>query len=361
MSKENRNVLSERVHYLDALRGILMMLGVFYHSALVFSPVSNWAIHSSDTTVIALYLQDLISFFRMPAFFIISGYFVLFTIIKYGPDLFIRVRLKRILVPLFSTALTLNVIQSILVGGSDWQIYYFDNGWISHLWFLWNLVVYFLFVYIIFKFVSKKYLNSLKQIEAILLKLPIFLLMFILPAFSIALLVIGKLLPNDIFGIEISSIMHYFPFFLFGMLLLRNKNLLNTFANINPFISILISVVTYNLYTYFSVYDGNTWLAISLYFKTLSAWFGSAISFYIFMRFFNKSSKYFYFLADASYTVYLFHHVLVIGFGLLLIKLNLGGILGLILLITSVFIVSILIHILFISKIKVLKLLYNGK
>jgi len=41
--------------------------------------------------------------------------------------------------------------------------------------------------------------------------------------------------------------------------------------------------------------------------------------------------------------------------------LNLGGVLGLILLITSVLIVSILIHILFISKIKLLKLLYNGK
>ena len=358
--KDNKKINS-RIHYLDALRGILMMLGVFYHSSLVFSPTSNWAIHSDDTTLIALYLESIISFFRMPAFFIISGYFVLFTILKYGPDLFIRVRLKRILIPLFSTAVTLNIIQAVLVKGSDWQIYYLDQGWVTHLWFLWNLVFYFVFVYMIFNFFDKKKLNFLKKVELKLLKVPLILIMLILPFFSILLLVIGKLLPNNILGIEISSILYYFPFFLFGMLLFRNENLLNSFARINPIVSIVVSIVSYNIYVNLSIYDGNIWLAISLYFKVLSAWFGSAMSFYLFMKFFNKESKYFYFLAEASYTVYLFHQVLVIGFGLVLIKLNIGGILGLVSLITSVLFVSILIHVLFISKIKFLKFLYNGQ
>lgn len=356
----NINEINNRVHYLDAMRGVLMMLGVLFHSALVFSPRNNWAIHSENTTEIAFFLAEFIHLFRMPAFFIISGYFALFTIRKYSPDLFIKVRLKRILIPLFTTALTLNIAQAVLLKGSDWKIYYLDGGWISHLWFLWNLVFYFSLVFVMVKF-FKKYFNFLLQkIDEILLRLPLFIL-FLLPSLSIALLVIGKILPDTVLGIEISSVLYYFPYFLFGILLMEKEKLLNEFSNIKPLISISISIIAYFLSVTFLNYDGNTWLAIGLYFQNLSGLFGSAICFYFFMRYANKPSKILYSLAEASYTIYLFHQVIVIGFGLILIKLNIGGILGLVILITSVGIVSILIHIIFISKIKLLRLLFNGK
>jgi len=358
---DEKKVLNERVYYLDAMRGILMMLGVFYHSALVFRPNTTWAIHSDNTTQVAFFLTEIISSFRMEAFFIISGYFVLFTIKKYGPDIFIKVRIKRILIPLLTTALTLNVIQAFLAKGDDWLEYYLNGGWISHLWFLWNLIFYFSIVYIIYKFFKKKLYLILKIIDEKILKLPLLLVMFILPTFTIMLLVIGKILPTTIYGIHTNSILEYMPYFAFGMLLLRDEKLLKKFASIQPILSLLIALIAYALYYYFPKNEGNICLSIAFYFRFLSAWFGSAIAFYIFMNFFNKQSSLLYFLADASYTVYLFHQVLVVGFGLILIKLNIGGVFGLSLLIISVLIVSILIHTRFISKIKVLKFLYNGK
>jgi glucan biosynthesis protein C len=68
-----------------------------------------------------------------------------------------------------------------------------------------------------------------------------------------------------------------------------------------------------------------------------------------------------YLLSDASYSIYLFHQVLVIGFGLLLIRFEIGGLGGLIFLMVLVAIVSLAIHIIFISKIPLLRLLFNGK
>ncbi len=359
--KSDSNNISNRVHYLDAMRGVLMMLGVLLHSALVFSPQQTWLIHSENTTEVASFLVELIHIFRMPAFFIISGYFALFTIRKYGPDLFMKVRLKRILVPLFSTALTLNIAQAILLKGSDWQTFYLDGEWISHLWFLWNLVFYFIVIIIAFKFFNTFFNDILEKIDQILLKLPFLLIVFLLPSLSIALLVIGKIFPATIFGIDLSGVLNYFPYFLFGMLLLEKEDLLNKFSHIKPVITISLAIIAYLFYSACLNHDGILWLSARVYLQDLSGWFGAAACFYFFMKYANKPSSILYYLADASYTIYLFHQVLVVGFGLILIKLNIGGVAGLLILIVSVAIVSLLIHTVFISKIKLLRFLFNGK
>ena len=67
-------VNDERLHYLDAMRSILMILGIVLHSANVFSD-SDWAIQNIDTSVYFSYLVEVIHLFRMPAFFIVSGFF----------------------------------------------------------------------------------------------------------------------------------------------------------------------------------------------------------------------------------------------------------------------------------------------
>ena len=65
-----------RYHGLDALRGIAMLLGIVLHAALPYVPDIQdfWpADESSSTAIIAIF--QFIHIWRMPLFFILSGFF----------------------------------------------------------------------------------------------------------------------------------------------------------------------------------------------------------------------------------------------------------------------------------------------
>ncbi len=360
MDKHN-TVTANRVHYLDAMRGVLMLLGVFYHSALVFSRDRDWAIQSTNVSEIAYWMGEILHLFRMPVFFMISGYFVLFTIRKYGPDSFIKIRLKRILIPLISTALTFNVLQAYILHGADWGGYYFHRGWISHLWFLWNLIFYFTVVFIVYKFIETKKQWFSKLASSLLKRINIHAVLFVFPIISIALLGLGRLLPDDIVGISVSSVLYYFPFFLIGMMMLFQENLLQQYVSINIFYSLVIAVAGYVITHSLSAEAGLLQKVMVYYIKTFSVLYIGSLTFRFFMRFLNKQSKWLYFFAESSYTIYLIHHVLVIYFASLLIQYNIGGFLGFVVLSCSVTMLSFLFHVFLIKKSKTLMLLYNGK
>lgn len=354
--------LANRVHFLDSMRGILMLLGVLYHSALVFTKDINWAIKSNDTTEIAYWIAEFLHMYRMPVFFIISGYFILFTIRKYGINSFLKIRLKRILIPLITTALTLNIIQAYVINGNNWSTYYFDKGWISHLWFLWNLIFYFFITYFCYRTIELKLKFFSNFTKKLVYKVNIFILLIFFPLSSIFFLSIGKLLPKDILGLSIGSILYYFPFLLFGMIMLFDEKTMYKYINIKIYISFSVGLISYLLST--QILNNNEDILIksaSFYFKLLSVYFIGSLIFKFFLEFFNKESKILYFLAEASYSIYLFHHVLVIFIGSKLIEYNIGGIIGFLTLTISVSIISTFIHVLIIKKSKILLYLYNGK
>ena len=73
---------SNRIHFMDSMRSVLMMLGVVIHSFQVYNPRQSWVIYSNDSTVVAYWVVKVLITFRMPAFFMISGFFALITINK---------------------------------------------------------------------------------------------------------------------------------------------------------------------------------------------------------------------------------------------------------------------------------------
>lgn len=93
---------SERLHYMDHLRALAMLAGVFFHAALAYSPLmhaffptadrqnSTWV----DSVVWGLHLV------RMPLFFLIAGFFSALVISKRGLLGLFRQRLLRIALPL---------------------------------------------------------------------------------------------------------------------------------------------------------------------------------------------------------------------------------------------------------------------
>ena len=88
-----------RRHDLDALRAFAMLLGIALHAALSFAPVP-WIVQDTrQNDGFALFFQA-VHGFRMPLFFLVSGYFTMMLWRRRGPVAMLRQRAARIALPL---------------------------------------------------------------------------------------------------------------------------------------------------------------------------------------------------------------------------------------------------------------------
>ena len=135
-------------------------------------------------------------------------------------------KIKRVIIPLVSTALTLNFFQYVIASrfsNTSISIYsYFGDGkWVSHLWFLNNLVIYFLFTLFLYKislylriqkFISTSYLDKINIIYLSLLFPFTFIFVKSLNKFGIPIY-------NNLFNIfSMYSVLIYYPYFVLGVL-----------------------------------------------------------------------------------------------------------------------------------------------
>ena len=139
-----------RHHDLDALRGTAMLLGIVLHAAMFLTPYSLWPVQDRWVATTApgqnpyLHLVMTIHGFRMPVFFLISGFFTAMLWRSHGLGHLARHRLKRIGLPLLVCMVTIVPATNWLGGrsGSDplyWLLSWLDG--LAHLWFLWYLLL----------------------------------------------------------------------------------------------------------------------------------------------------------------------------------------------------------------------------
>lgn len=113
-----------RRHDLDALRAGAMLLGLVLHAALSFLDIP-WAVQDSQRAPWMGLVTASIHGFRMPLFFMISGYFTAMLWQKRGTRGLIKHRAKRIALPLAIGTATLVpltwgiIIWSAIIGGAD--------------------------------------------------------------------------------------------------------------------------------------------------------------------------------------------------------------------------------------------------
>jgi glucan biosynthesis protein C len=94
-------VAHERLHYLDHLRALAMLAGVFFHAALAYSPLMSGFFPTADRqnsawvdgVVWGLHLV------RMPLFFLVAGFFAAWVLENRGGAALLRQRVRRIVVP----------------------------------------------------------------------------------------------------------------------------------------------------------------------------------------------------------------------------------------------------------------------
>ena len=142
-----------RFHELDALRAAAMLLGIVLHTALFFIPDAwseEYSAEEYPAQVSGIYTLIFFAIhgFRMPVFFLLSGFFTAMLWQRRGLRQLAAHRLKRIALPLAIGAFTVIPITTwaflwAFVPDKQFQPIWWPFIWLStfsHLWFLWFLL-----------------------------------------------------------------------------------------------------------------------------------------------------------------------------------------------------------------------------
>lgn len=369
-----------RFYYMDSMRSILMMLGVVLHGALIYSSGDHWIVSDSHKSEFFNVLGSVIHAFRMPSFFIIAGFFSMMSLKKYGVGTFTKVRLVRILVPLCSTALLINtlelyfrttVLQQQSMSFTHFVIYelpqkWISGVWVSHLWFLLTLLQFFAVGIALFA-ISGRVTDSgrLNRMLFPFRKNCYFLLL--LPLSDLAWSVLDKLVPELLHGSHFYGLFNaedfivFLPYFLVGLWLYRDKKLQEQFHSIARWEWYALTISLLAHYVESNAHGLNPESVLRIYSASLICALSSHLCYVLFYKFMNRNSPFFRYLSDASYSIYLFHHICIIVFGYLLLNVSIAIGYKFLAVEFATISLTLAIHHFLILKFKPLRFLFNGK
>ena len=132
-----------RFHELDALRATAMLLGIVLHAFLFLIPQA-WPIQHPDPPAFLYWTAlNAIHGFRMPVFFLLSGFFTAMLWERRGLRQLALHRAKRIALPLALGCITVIPVNVWAFTEGRFAIAYWPFYWLHgfhHLWFLWMLL-----------------------------------------------------------------------------------------------------------------------------------------------------------------------------------------------------------------------------
>lgn len=362
-----RPVRPERDASLDAARGVLMILGVVLHTSNIYGHPATWIIADAQQSTFFTHLSAAIHVFRMPAFFWISGFF--FSIVACRPG-GTKVRLRRLVVPMLTCWVTLNVLQDLLIARNEGiapLAAIADGVGIGHLWFLVDLVVLSIAAHAAYAGVQR--FPALARLDprgwrwltAAPLPLLIVLLAIGSNALELAIRATGFAYVAPLHLTHCYRLSQYLPYFVAGILMAAPWQPALRFVQVTPWaflVGILLartagllaasaeSLVIRELLGL--VVWAGTWLSVA---GTLS----------VFRLAFAKGSRLASLLADASYSVYLVHHIIVVALGMTLAPLSIGPFWKFGVVVTLTTALALTIHLGVIKRSRLLLLLFNGR
>lgn len=324
-----------RIHYMDNLRAFAMLLGVFFHAALAYSPMlhSVWLTADPQQSVVVDVLAYFSHTFRMPLFFIVAGFFAALLLQKRGLGGMLKNRLLRVTLP-FAIFLPLILASFMLVVG--WALESVEQkspmlgmiAWMSqnpdapapplttaHLWFLYYLTLFYAIAFLAAKFVTFNWMRYLiKSPTLFVLLCPLILLPALLTQYS-------PLPAPEQFVPQLWSFGYFGLFFVFGWGLFKQPELLERLKP-SGLVILIIGLLTYAVYFYLlpeTITMENAMVQMSktpdlssehILKSTLNAYTSVYIclALMIFGRaFFNRQSRWLRLIADSSYWVYIIH------------------------------------------------------
>lgn len=319
---------TERLHSLDSLRAIMMLLGLVLHSAITYGNINYggaWGIKDPNTThlsndIIVVFIHA----FRMQTFFLVAGFFGALLFYERGTLKMIKNRTTRIVFPfllflflLWPTIIfTFGYTQAIFAGSKNAfpetlssfsSLEVLIPQMTFHLWFLYYLaLITFASVglALVFRKLPKVTSAIAKTfnwtIQKTVLRIVLFagisaMIYFFMGTHEVA--TSSSIIP------DLNTFIYYFVFYIIGWVLFKSKHLLNTFLK-HDWLNVAIGILLFLVYFFLnnSLTDES-----KIILKSLFVWcliFGITG---LFIRYGSGHSAAMRYISDASYWVYLIH------------------------------------------------------
>ena len=315
----NDKLKTERIHSLDALRATLMILGIVLHSTETYSVGYDgiWPRDPNSSHLLMNLLNSFIHLFRMPAFFLIAGFFAALLFYERGAGKMLSNRVKRIVLPFLVFLVVLHPIIILTIRNTvavfDTQVNEILTSLTLfpqityHLWFLYYLIMITTICFLL-ALVLKGMPGITIRIKHIFEWLVnhriIFFLVFSIITFAMLVWMWEYWASTPLrFIPDVKLILFYGMFYLQGWLLYKSKHLLTKFMEYDWLLVISGTV----LYTLKFIYKDNLGDIAYGGLNAVLIWcfiFGLPG---LFMRYFSNHSARGRYVSDASYWVYLVH------------------------------------------------------
>ena len=320
----------DRYHSLDALRAAMMLLGLVLHSGASYTrtPLGDaWPYNDSHTSVAFDLLLFFIHLFRMPAFFLVAGFFAALLYDRDGRAGFARNRVRRVLVPIVVfwplVPLTgLGFIFAIRQGGGPmpWTELIaqpvLSQPILGHLWFLYDLLIFYVCAMIVLALARRFPEGSRQRIAAGFGSLPATRW----GAVVLAAVTTMTLIPMEIPAIETSAALlpplrvlaAYGVFFAVGWVLYGQRHSITSLGGrwrVTLGAGLLTTIAYLLVVNTRPIADARLWHLASVAVASLSVWLLILGMVGMFVRHVAEPRPLVRYFSDASYWMYLVHIV----------------------------------------------------
>ena len=321
-----------RYHALDSMRASMMLMGIYLHVVVGYSGNGHWPYIDPHPTPVLDFTLGIIHGFRMPAFYVMAGFFGALLWNGRGPAAFASNRVKRILIPFaLFWSLMFPVVAAMVISlekGSQFVWPAFASGTVLgrlhplHLWFL----EYLLILYAIGGLVAwASQWWPAGWMERIHVAYRWALQRWYAPAlfalFSWVQLagMRGNLKDCDGFMPELPILAAYIPPFAFGWLLYHHRDLLDRFRQHIP-LYVAVGVPAFLVY---GLVPGGTYPFVKAAGNVLFCWLMIFVCTGLFLKYCSGASARWRYMSDASYWLFIVHMPVVVGLQVLLLPLPL--------------------------------------
>lgn len=327
---------TKRIHALDSLRAVMMLLGLVLHAALTYNVTNHgnaWQIKDPESNYIVTdFIVLLIHSFRMPIFFLVAGFFGAMLFYERGVFKMLKNRISRIVLPFI---IFLLILSPIIYFSFSYTIAVFknqENAFIhsiqlftnistfipkvtSHLWFLYYLIYITLITTLLGLLLkkTKKLSFAITRIFNWIIKRPIIRVVFfsIITFLTLMFLETAMVNASTSFTPDLNTLLFFLLFYIVGWILYKFKAVLHSFEKYDwQFVTLAVFLIIIQgvLIQYSEMnLKPNSNSAILILFNAVIVWLFIFGITGLFIRHSSNYSKKMRYISDASYWVYLIH------------------------------------------------------
>jgi len=377
---------SIRLYYIDWLRIIIVALLIPHHIAITFSHLGDAYVYLpiKDNSIYFFFQSTFLNLWFMRMMFFVSGISTFYALRKRTNKEYFKERCKKLLLPCAFAILficpAMGYLKAITLNGFNGSLItfypvFFKNivaylGW-AHFWFLVYLFV-FSMIFLLIRMSLKNMDNLTERIGGFLSKSS----NIMIPIFVFALLETTfrpfypgfQTLINDWANFTV-----YLSFFLLGYIIASNKNCINAILN-NLRLFTIIAIVSAglflflkyaqnNIFSFINYYNDKTY-TYQLYLSFIQglAEYSLVFTFFGYSKLYlNKDNKIYRYLSKTSFSLFIFHFLLVNMTMYFMIKLSLNHFAIYLLSIAIVYCLFFILYEIFIKQIPPLRFILGIK